>query len=119
MHPLTLLTLLLPLTASALPASQARSPSAGTAAAAPITPAQLLAIMPQSSTCAGAAHPDECRTAAQAAPFVTQSFSTYGVTTPGEQAALLGIMGFESEDFKYNKNYYPGNPGQGSLFPFF
>jgi hypothetical protein len=46
---------------------------------------------------------------------VSQSFSTYGITTAGEQAALLGIMGFESEDFRYNKNYYPGNPGQGSM----
>jgi len=56
----------------------------------------------------------ECRTAQQAAPYISKSFQTYGLTTPGEQAAALSIMLFESAEFKYNRNHWPGRPGQGT-----
>jgi hypothetical protein len=26
------------------------------------------------------------------------------------------LMAFESDDFKYNKNHFPGVPGQGSKY---
>ncbi|MCJ1304452.1 hypothetical protein MMC08_007264 [Hypocenomyce scalaris] len=79
-----------------------------------LTTAQLLAISPGSSTCAGAPYPSECRTAAQAVPFISASFSSYDLTSPAEMAAVVGTMAFESGDFKYDINYYPGNPGQGT-----
>ncbi|KAI9891659.1 MAG: hypothetical protein M1814_002594 [Vezdaea aestivalis] len=79
-----------------------------------VTPAQILSIMPAAGSCSGAQHLDECRTASQAAPFISQSFATYGIQRPGEAAALLSLMALESAEFKFNKNYFPGNPGQGT-----
>lgn len=82
-----------------------------------LTVNQLVAISPKSTTCAGAEFPAQCRTAAQAVPAIVSSFATYGITSPAEMAAVVGIMAFESGDFKYNINYTPGNPGQGSECP--
>lgn len=78
------------------------------------TASALLAVVPKANTCAGAPSPPECKTADEAAPFINKSFQTYGITTPGEAAAVIGIMGFESGDFKYNVNHFPGTPGQGT-----
>lgn len=105
--------LLFPSTILAIPcpSPQVRRQSASSSA---ITPTQLLQIAPSSGTCAGAPYPAECRTAAQAAPVLTSSFQKYGITSAAEKAALISLMAFESGDFKYNKNYYPGTPGQGS-----
>ncbi|KAI9819503.1 MAG: hypothetical protein M1827_006951 [Pycnora praestabilis] len=79
-----------------------------------ITPSQLLHIAPTSSTCVGAPFADECATASDVAPHISSSFQTYGIATVGEQAALIGIMAFESGEFKFVKNHYPGRPGQGT-----
>ncbi|KAJ3828158.1 hypothetical protein F5880DRAFT_1007839 [Lentinula raphanica] len=57
---------------------------------------------------------DECRTAAQALPFVNKGFADYNITTLGEKAALLSLMSFESGGFQFNINHSPGNPGQGT-----
>ncbi|KAF2498823.1 hypothetical protein BU16DRAFT_524870 [Lophium mytilinum] len=84
------------------------SPSGG------VTAAIITTITPETSSCAGADHPDQCRTAEQAAPFINNSFSKYGITTKAEQAALLSLMLFESVGFKYNHNISPGRPGQGT-----
>lgn len=73
----------------------------------------LLKIAPTSGSCSGAPFPEECATASDAAQPLIDSFSKYQIATPGEQAALLSLMAFESGDFKYNKNHYPGRPGQG------
>ena len=73
----------------------------------------LLVIAPKSSSCASASFKDECVTANDAAQPIIASFSKYGLSTPGEQAALLSWMAFESGDFEYNKNHFPGVPGQG------
>ena len=75
---------------------------------------QLLAIAPKSSTCAGARDPKQCRTAEQAAPHIVNSFHKYGVHSAAEQATLIAIMAFETGDFKYNVNMFPGTPGQGT-----
>ena len=75
---------------------------------------QVLSIAPSSSTCAGAPKPKECRTADQAASSISTVFSMYGITSPGEKAALISTMAFETGDFKYDVNYFPGNPGQGT-----
>ena len=59
---------------------------------------------------------DRCRTADQAAAAIATSFNTYGITSPGEMAAIIATMAFESGDFKYQKNHFPGRPGQGSKY---
>ena len=79
-----------------------------------LTAATIEAISPSASSCTGATFPDECRTAAQAAPFIMQSFVKYSIQTLGEQAALLALMLYESSAFKYSRNHWPGVPGQGT-----
>lgn len=88
------------------------------AAAAEITPDQILAVSPKSSTCDNPPAEGECATAEQAAPFISDSFTTYAIDNVAEQAALISLMAFESGDFKYNRNHFPGVAGQGSTSPF-
>ncbi|KAL8693127.1 MAG: hypothetical protein Q9218_001979 [Villophora microphyllina] len=78
------------------------------------TSGSLVTIAPKANTCAGAPFPKECKTADEAAPFINQSFRTYGITTPGEAAAVLSTMAFETDDFRFNINHVPGVPGQGT-----
>ncbi|KAI4177982.1 MAG: hypothetical protein LQ343_000066 [Gyalolechia ehrenbergii] len=78
------------------------------------TASALLAIVPKANTCEGAPFPQECKTADEAAPFINESFRTYAIESPGEAAAVIAIMAFESGDFKYNVNHFPGTPGQGT-----
>jgi hypothetical protein len=73
--------------------------------------AAIKAIMPTSDTCAGATEPDDCRTAEQAAPFVSKAVAEL---SPGETAGVLALMGLESGSFKYKHNVFPGVPGQGT-----
>ena len=77
-----------------------------------LTSAQLLAIAPKSGSCAGA-DPAQCQTADIAAQYIAASFQTYGITTPGEMAAVISTIAFESGDFKYNKPISP-TPGKGT-----
>ncbi|MCJ1466102.1 hypothetical protein MMC07_004721 [Pseudocyphellaria aurata] len=79
-----------------------------------ISGGQILSVAPASSTCVGAPKPNECRTADQAAAAIGTSFAAYEITSPGEIAALISLMAFETDDFKYNVNYNSGNPGQGT-----
>lgn len=79
-----------------------------------LTESQITDIAPKSSSCDDAPAEGECATAKQAAKFASQSFDTYKVTSKGEQAAVLSLMAFETLDFKYNKNHFPGVAGQGS-----
>lgn len=60
----------------------------------------------------------ECRSAAQAAEPIINSFKKYKIESPAEKAALLSLMAFETGEFAYRKNHYPGRPGQGSMFNF-
>ncbi|MCJ1408869.1 hypothetical protein MMC19_002946 [Ptychographa xylographoides] len=75
---------------------------------------ELLQIAPQSSSCANAPYPSECRTFGQAFEPISASFAIYDIATSGEVAALVSLIAYETEDFKYQNNYYPGNPGQGT-----
>ena len=97
-------------TALALPTSDP------TSSAPTLMESQVAAIAPKSSSCAGASFPSECRTAAQVCGPISASFVTYGLSTPGEQAAVLSIIAFESDDFQYQINHFPapGHPGQGT-----
>ncbi|KAJ6178027.1 hypothetical protein N7519_008488 [Penicillium mononematosum] len=79
-----------------------------------LTESQLITIAPSSKSCANAPAEGECATAKQAAKFTSQSFDTYKVTSKAEQAAIVSLMAFETEDFKYNKNHFPGVAGQGT-----
>jgi len=74
----------------------------------------LLAIAPNSQTCATAPFPTECRTAEQSLPYILASFKTYNIKSPAVQAALISLMAYESGDFVYNQNHFPGVPGQGT-----
>jgi len=84
-----------------------------------ITPDIVLAAAPGTTSCNGSG---SCRTAAQAAPFIQAAFGKFGFKTKGEQAAILALMAFESGDFKFDVNVFPGRPGQGTrnmmTFPF-
>ncbi|KAJ5166345.1 uncharacterized protein N7482_005126 [Penicillium canariense] len=81
---------------------------------ASITESQVLTIAPSSDTCDNPPAAGECATANTAATYTAQSFDTYSVTSKAEQAAVLSLMAFESGDFKYNKNHFPGVAGQGT-----
>lgn len=69
-------------------------------------------ISPNSASCDGAT--PECRTADQVAPHAAHAMLQYGLYSPKEMAAVLALMAFESADFKYKHNVYPGRPGQGT-----
>jgi hypothetical protein len=76
---------------------------------------QLLTIAPTSNTCDNAPAVGECATSSPLiVSALVNSFAKYGVSCAEEQVALLSWMAFESLDFKYNKNHYPGTPGQGT-----
>ncbi|KAJ5248977.1 hypothetical protein N7468_000428 [Penicillium chermesinum] len=79
-----------------------------------VTEAQILKFAPSSNSCANPPAEGECATAKTAAKYASQSFQTYKVSSKAEQAAILSLMAFESDDFKYNKNHFPGTPGQGT-----
>jgi hypothetical protein len=73
--------------------------------------AAIQAIMPTSKSCAGAQFPDECRTAEQAAPFISKACADLST---GECAATIALMGLESVEMKFKHNVSPGRPGQGT-----
>ncbi|KAL4793509.1 hypothetical protein BDV19DRAFT_366572 [Aspergillus venezuelensis] len=112
----------LPLLVSAVPCatpsgSASPTPSPSGTPGAGLTPAQIQLIAPLSVDCKNITQfEDECATAEQAAPALTQAFANYGVTNKAEQAAVLGLIAFESGEFRYSRNHYPepGNPGQGT-----
>ncbi|KAJ5699645.1 hypothetical protein N7536_002658 [Penicillium majusculum] len=100
------LTLTIQTTASPLPSLFVRDTA--------LTESQIITIAPTSKSCTDAPAEGECATAKQAAKFTSQSFDTYKVTSKAEQAAIISLMAFESDDFKYNKNHFPGVAGQGT-----
>jgi len=77
-----------------------------------MSPAQILAAVPSTASCASGE--PACRTADQIAPFINKSFSKFGFMTRGEQAALFALMAFESGNFVFDVNVSPGRPGQGT-----
>ena len=82
--------------------------------AACISANNLITIAPATASCDGASFPSECAPASVAAPNIAQSFSLFNVDSFGAQAALVAIMLFESGDFKYKINHFPGVAGQGT-----
>ena len=82
--------------------------------AACVSPNDLITIAPDTASCDGAPFPEECASASVAAPNIAQSFSLFNIDSFGAQAALVAIMLFESGDFKYKVNHFPGVAGQGT-----
>ena len=84
-----------------------------------LTPDQILHVAPKSESCANPPAKGECATAEQAARNIALSFDTYDVSSRAEQAAVIGLMAFESEEFKYSRNHFPapGVEGKGSKYP--
>ncbi|KAL6231741.1 hypothetical protein BDW75DRAFT_35808 [Aspergillus navahoensis] len=102
---------------TASPCQLAPSPIPSGSSSTTITPAQILTIAPKSQSCANATDfVSECATATQAAPALSAAFKKYGLTNKAEQAAVLGIIAFESGEFRYNKNHFPspGVEGKGT-----
>ncbi|EER43739.1 conserved hypothetical protein [Histoplasma capsulatum var. duboisii H88] len=56
----------------------------------------------------------ECRSASQAAEPILNSFKRYKIESPAEKVALLSLMAFETAEFAYRRNHFPGTPGQGT-----
>ncbi|RAR13010.1 hypothetical protein DDE83_003676 [Stemphylium lycopersici] len=79
-----------------------------------LTAAILTAIAPDTASCSGADFPEECADATQATTALNKAFETYKITSKGEQAAIVAYELFESANFKYKKNHFPGRPGQGT-----
>jgi hypothetical protein len=79
-----------------------------------ITADILTKIAPETASCSGATFPEECADATAAATALNKSFDTYGIKTAGEKAALVAYTLFESGNYKYSKNHFPGRPGQGT-----
>lgn len=115
MHIPNLLPLSLPLLSTALP-----TPATGSDTG--ITASQITTIAPKSQSCVNAPVPKggapECADAQEAAVNIAKSFETYKVTSRAEQAAVIALMAFESEEFRFNRNQVPGVEGKGSEFLF-
>lgn len=79
-----------------------------------ITADALKKIAPKSETCAGAKFPEECSTADDAVAPLNAAFAQYEITNPWEITAVLSLIIFETEGFKFAKNHFPGRPGQGT-----
>ncbi|PGH16764.1 hypothetical protein AJ80_05079 [Polytolypa hystricis UAMH7299] len=58
--------------------------------------------------------PGQCSSASQAAGPILRSFQKYTIESVAEKAAVVSLMVFETAEFKYQRNVFPGRPGQGT-----
>ncbi|KAJ1877994.1 hypothetical protein LPJ57_003655 [Coemansia sp. RSA 486] len=82
-----------------------------------LTLEQLNAAIPDragSDSCSSASFPDECATNKQALPAINAALAKYGVTKRSEVVAVISLMAFESSNWLYNTNHWPGRAGQGT-----
>ncbi|KAF3768711.1 hypothetical protein M406DRAFT_223362, partial [Cryphonectria parasitica EP155] len=71
------------------------------------------AIMPSSVSCSGRG--DECTTAAVAGPLLADAMTTYSITSGVEQAGILALIAYESDELQYKKNTnQDANLGRGT-----
>ncbi|KAI2635069.1 hypothetical protein GGS21DRAFT_91151 [Xylaria nigripes] len=73
-----------------------------------ITAEIIQQIAPTSTTCS---ETSECRTNVQVAPLFNEAVKGL---SPGAAAAVLALTAFESDDYKFKRNKFPGRPGQGT-----
>ncbi|TDZ26698.1 hypothetical protein Cob_v001008 [Colletotrichum orbiculare MAFF 240422] len=75
----------------------------------------ILAVAPKSASCDGVtSFPEECATAQHVAQYLPQALAKYNIYTPGEIAGVISLMALETGEFRYNRNHFPGRPGQGT-----
>ncbi|KAF5138623.1 hypothetical protein E5D57_002409 [Metarhizium anisopliae] len=74
--------------------------------------AETLTKMMPDQNCDGKS--DECRTPAQAAPFIEKSMARYRINNTNEIAAIVSLMALESVNFTFKHNVSPGRRGQGT-----
>ncbi|OAA62730.1 hypothetical protein SPI_04270 [Niveomyces insectorum RCEF 264] len=74
----------------------------------------VTAIMPSTTSCAGAAFPAECATADQAAPYLVGAMAQYGLYDAAVIAGVLALTAYESGELKFRHNINPGTPGKGT-----
>ncbi|KAI6778164.1 uncharacterized protein J7T54_002699 [Emericellopsis cladophorae] len=86
---------------------------ASMASAVCVTQEMVETIAPKSKECPPSMLP-ECRTAAEAAPYITRAFHRYGIYNPNAMASVMALMALESGEFQYKRNAFPGRPGQGT-----
>ncbi|CBX95538.1 hypothetical protein IAQ61_004369 [Plenodomus lingam] len=79
-----------------------------------LSAAKIEIIEPTTATCDAAPFPEECADSKTAAAALNGSFEKYKITAVGEVAALVAYTLFESGNYKYKQNHYPGRPGQGT-----
>ncbi|KAJ2004395.1 hypothetical protein GGI04_001303 [Coemansia thaxteri] len=87
------------------------------AAGTTITLDQLNKAMPVRSSdgsCASVSYPSECAPNSRAVAAINAAIAKYGVTQRGEIVALVSLMAYESANWAYNINHFPGRPGQGT-----
>lgn len=110
--PTSLLLLSLPFAAVANAAVIARAQTSDLAGA-------IKQIAPKSATepCTDDPQaPGQCRGASKAADAIQKSLNKYNVNNKAEIAAVISLMALESGEFQFQKNVFPGRPGQGSMF---
>lgn len=77
-----------------------------------ITASQIATIAPKSQSCVNAPVPKggtpECANSQEAALNIAKSFETYNMTSRAEQAAVVALMTFESEEFRFSRNQVRG-----------
>lgn len=94
-------------------ATAAAAVAASAAAAESTSAVDIIKMIAPTSVSCPADAPD-CRTAEQLSPLLVRSMAAYNILTTPELAALLALMAFETADFRYKRNMYPGVPGQGT-----
>lgn len=68
-----------------------------------LSPIQVLtAIMPSSTSCSGRG--DQCVTGEVALTHLQSGMDNYGVTSKMEQAGILALVAYESEELMYKRN---------------
>jgi hypothetical protein len=79
-----------------------------------LTPQQIRNIAWGSGTCEHAAFVEECVTAETATAYIRNALVRYNISSPMEQAAVISVMAYESEDFKLNRDHNASVIGTGS-----
>ncbi|KAJ2724788.1 hypothetical protein GGI07_001749 [Coemansia sp. Benny D115] len=64
--------------------------------------------------CSTASFPDECVPNSRAVAAINNALTKYGITKRSEAVAVISLMAFESGNWLYNINHWPGRPGQGT-----
>ncbi|KAI0244554.1 hypothetical protein L0F63_007102, partial [Massospora cicadina] len=50
----------------------------------------------------------------KALPYIKQAFDQYNLVTPEQMAFYISVISVESSNLSYNRNHFPGRPGQGT-----